>query len=48
MFNKSSQRVEEEIPLEMKNMKMYVVDAKERLKSPEPQFYNLSQTINNY
>ena len=35
-FNKTNQRTEEEIPLDLKNMKMYVVDPKNIKKSHEP------------
>ena len=36
-FNKTSQKLQKEIPLDLKNMKMYVVDEKERHKAPQPQ-----------
>ena len=36
-FNKTSQKLQEEIPLDLKNMKMYVVDEKERRMAHEPQ-----------
>ena len=48
-FNKTNQRTEEEIPLDLKNMKMYVVDPKDIKKPHETEEqYSLSQSAENY